>query len=253
MDPRERFTDRVASYVAARPGYPAELIELLREECGLNPNCDVADIGAGTGILSRMLCEVAHAVIAVEPNQAMRGAGQQYLVGFENFKVVNGSAESTNLPATSFDLITVAQAFHWFDQKEARHEFMRILKPNGFAAIIWNDRQYEGTPFAEAYERLLMDHGTDYADVKVRGKSANENFDRFFGHSEHKKRSIKNAQSLDRDGFVQRVVSASYMPNPEHPRYAAMISDVERVFEEFQKDGRVVIDYTTNVYYGQMS
>lgn len=253
FDSKERFTTRAASYIAARPTYPTGLIDILRERCGLNPSAVVADIGSGTGMLSRLLCPHAQTVYGVEPNQAMRESATAHLSEPSNFVSVNGAAEATTLPATSVDLITAAQAFHWFNHDDTRHEFLRILKPNGWTAIIWNDRRYEGTPFAEAYEKLLETHGVDYAKVKARGKGSLEVFDRFFGHNQHKQASIKHNQKLDRDGFVQRIVSASYMPGPGHPRRAAMIEDVNRVFDEHQSDERVEIEYTTNIYYGQMT
>lgn len=252
MDSKTRFSDRVFSYRKSRPGYPAELLQLLRQECGLNPNSVVADIGSGTGILARMLSEVAQVVYGVEPNPEMREAGESFLADRPNFISVNGAAENTELPATSTDLITVAQAFHWFDQKETRHEFMRILKPNGFAALIWNDRQIDGA-LAEAYENLLMDFGTDYAEVQRRGKAALQDFDRFFGHSQYKHASFENTQALDRDGFFGRVLSASYMPGTEHPQHAPMLDELSRIFAAHEKDGQVILEYDTNVYYGQMT
>jgi SAM-dependent methyltransferase len=253
VDTKERFTDRVATYAKARPGYPAKLTDVLRNDCGLTNTTIVADIGSGTGILSRMLCDHAQAVYGVEPNDAMRGASQEFLAEQRNFVAVNGAAENTNLPATSVDLITVAQAFHWFDQKEARHEFMRILKPNGWAALIWNDRHREGSPLAEAYEQLLMDFGTDYLEVQDRGKATLDNLERFFGHSEIKVASIPNSQDLDRDSFVERAVSASYMPNETHPRYREMVQAARRIFDENRTGLHVVLEYDTNIYYAQMS
>lgn len=253
MDPRVRFTDRVSSYVAARPSYPSELIELLRSDCGLNPSSVVADIGSGTGILARMLCEHAQTVYGVEPNEAMRQAGESFLKDRKNFVSVNGSAESTSLPGTSVDLITVAQAFHWFHPEDTRHEFLRILKPNGWTALIWNNRKLEGSSLAEAYEQLLVTFGTDYEQVKSRGKAVLDSFERFFGHSQFRTASFKNDQTLDRQGFLDRVLSASYMPGREHPRHAATRKAVEQVFEDNQKDGQVTLEYDTNVYYGQMS
>lgn len=253
MDTKERFTDRVASYVKARPGYPSEVMDVLRNHCGLTNTTFVADIGSGTGILARMLSEHAQSVYGVEPNQAMRNASLDFLTGYTNFIAVDGAAENTNLPATSVDLITVAQAFHWFDQKEARHEFMRILKPNGFAALIWNDRKTSGSNLAEAYEQLLMDFGTDYQEVQSRGKATLDNLERFFGHSEIKRATIPNTQSLERDGFVERAISASYMPNESHPKYQAMVKEAHRIFDENRTGGHVVLEYDTNIYYAQMS
>lgn len=253
MDSKLRFTDRVSSYVKSRPGYPREVIELLREECGLGPAAVVADIGSGTGMLSRMLLENAQTVCGVEPNQAMREAAKADLAQYANFLTVDGCAENTALASTSVDLITVAQAFHWFNQDDARHEFLRVLKPNGWTALIWNDRRLEGTPIAEAYERLLLEFGTDYEQVRSRGKASVENLDRFFGHSEHKRASFENSQALDREGFIGRALSASYMPNEGHPRYEAMVSQLKQIFDENQGGGHVTLEYTTNVYYGQMT
>ena len=253
VDPKLRFTDRVASYVKARPGYPAEVVDVLRSNCALTNSSVVADIGSGTGMLARMLCEHAHTVCGVEPNDAMRAAALELLADRSNFTAVNGSAENTTLPATSVDLITVAQAFHWFDHKEARHEFMRILKPNGFTALIWNDRRTDGSPLAEAYEQLLVDFGTDYAEVQSRGKQTLENFERFFGHSQIRRATIPNAQHLERDAFVERAISASYMPNESHPRYREMVAAAQQIFDENRAGGTVTLEYDTNIYYAQMS
>ncbi len=253
VDPKLRFTDRVASYVKARPGYPAEVVDVLRNNCGLTSSSLVADVGCGTGMLARMLCEHAHAVYGVEPNDAMRVAALESLAPYSNFTAVNAAAENTTLPATSVDLITVAQAFHWFDQKEARHEFMRILKPNGFTALIWNDRKTSGSPLAEAYEQLLVNFGTDYAEVQSRGKQTLDELERFFGHSEIKRATIPNEQHLERDAFVERAISASYMPNESHPRYREMVAAAQEIFDQNRAGGTVVLEYDTNVYYAQMS
>jgi len=253
VDPKLRFTDRVTSYVKARPGYPAEVMDVLRSNCGLTSNSIVADVGSGTGILARMLCEHAHTVYGVEPNDAMRAASQKFLAERPSFIAVHGAAENTTLPATSVDLITVAQAFHWFDQKEARHEFMRILKPNGFTALIWNDRKTTGSAIAESYEKLLVEFGTDYADVQSRGQQTLETLERFFGHSQIRKTTIPNVQHLERDAFIERAVSASYMPNESHPRYREMVATAQQIFDENRAGGTVVLEYDTNIYYAQMS
>lgn len=253
MDPKHRFTDRVTNYAKGRPGYPSQIIDVLRNNCGLTKTAVIADIGSGTGILAQMLCDYAQHVIGVEPNEAMRAASQDLLADKANFLAVNGSAENTGLPATSVDLITSAQAFHWFDQGEARHEFMRILKPSGFTALIWNDRRMTGSRFAEAYEQLLVDFGVDYQEVQSRGRASGENLERFFGHSEIKRATIPNVQRLDREGFIARATSASYMPNESHAQHGAMLEAARRIFEENRSGDHVVMEYDTRIYYAQMS
>src|SRR3974390_1220982 len=125
--PTARFSARVGTYVRYRPGYPAEVLELLRRECGLKPQHVVADIASGTGLFTRLLLENGNRVFAVEPNQHMREAGARFLGKHEKLTSVAGTAEDTTLPSASVDLVTAAQAAHWFDRVRARPEFARIL------------------------------------------------------------------------------------------------------------------------------
>ncbi|MCW5625403.1 MAG: class I SAM-dependent methyltransferase, partial [Burkholderiales bacterium] len=140
-DAAVRFSNRVTDYVRARPGYPPELLSLLQRHCGLTTASVVADIGSGTGLLTTLLLEAGCRVFGVEPNREMREAGTQALQRFPAFVAVEGSAETTTLPDATIDVVTAAQAFHWFDRIRARAEFARILKPGGWVVLIWNDRR----------------------------------------------------------------------------------------------------------------
>ncbi len=253
MDSKKRFSDRVANYVKARPGYPKKVVELLQVECGLTRESVVADVGSGTGILARLFCENGNPVYGVEPNEEMRQAGELHLAEFSNFVSVNGSAELTTLPGTSMDFITAGQAFHWFDKKEARHEFLRILKPNGWAVLVWNNRKLEGSAVAEGYEQLAVDYGTDYQEVKHLDSETPLTFEQFFGHSEFKFTQFANPQKFDREGLVSRILSASYMPGVGHPRHVALLDAIYRLFDEHQRNGVLELENDTHVYYGQMS
>ncbi|MBS0382966.1 MAG: class I SAM-dependent methyltransferase [Proteobacteria bacterium] len=104
-DATERFSDRVADYVRYRPDYPHALLDWLRDGLGLTPAWRVADIGAGTGISAKMFLDAGHAVTAVEPNAAMRGAAVAWLGGNPRFRAVDGRADATGLPAASVDLV----------------------------------------------------------------------------------------------------------------------------------------------------
>ena len=165
-DAKQRFSNRVADYVRYRPGYPPALIDLLRSECGLRPDHAVADVGSGTGLLSKLFLENGNRVLGVEPNEQMRRAGEECLAAHKNFSSVRGSSEATTLPDSSVDFITAAQAFHWFEPVATRREFLRILKPQGWVVVIWNDRRISETAFGRAYEDLLVRYGTDYSRVK---------------------------------------------------------------------------------------
>src|ERR1700758_1522540 len=146
-DPTTRFSNRVDNYVRYRPGYPYAVMELLGRECALTPDAIVADIASGTGLLTRIFLENGNRVFAVEPNPEMRQAGERLLAGYHKFVSVAGTAEATTLTDHSIDLVTAAQAAHWFDQSKARREFVRILKPGGWCALIWNDRRTDSSPF----------------------------------------------------------------------------------------------------------
>ncbi|TQT88865.1 SAM-dependent methyltransferase, partial [Xanthomonas perforans] len=119
----QRFNDRVAAYVRYRPSYPPQLLRWLHDELGVTPATAVADIGAGTGISSRLFLEAGHAVTAVEPNQAMRDAALQWLAEFPKFQAIDGTAEATGLADASVGLVSAAQAFHWFDMQAVHAEW----------------------------------------------------------------------------------------------------------------------------------
>ena len=161
-----RFSARVDNYIRYRPGYPPQVLETLRKECGLTPIDVIADIASGTGIWTRMLVENGNPVYAVEPNLDMREAGERLLAGFPKLSSVDGTAEATTLPDASVDFVTAAQAAHWFDRMRARQEFSRILRPGGWLVLLWNEREVDTTPFLRDYEQLLLTYGTDYQQVR---------------------------------------------------------------------------------------
>ena len=157
-----RFSNRVANYIKYRPSYPDEVFALLRSQCDLNESSQIADIGSGTGILTNLLLEQGYYVKALEPNVDMRKAAEESLNEYEQFQSISAAAEETTLETHSIDLIVAGQAFHWFDPDKSKAEFKRILKPNGWVVLIWNERQVDTTPFLVQYESLLLKHATDY-------------------------------------------------------------------------------------------
>jgi ubiquinone/menaquinone biosynthesis C-methylase UbiE len=248
FDPKERFSNRVENYARFRPTYPLAVIEVLKNECGLAPNSVVADIASGTGIFTRLLLENRIRVLGVEPNADMRRAGEEYLANYPNFTSVTATAENTGLPDQSVDLVTAAQAAHWFDREKALHEFQRILKQAGYLALLWNDRRLDATAFDREYERMLVNYGTDYADVK---RLDNET-GKFFGTFKCELRVLRNFQDFDYAAFEGRLLSSSYAPQPGHPSHAPMLAELRRIFEAYQSGGKVRMEYDTKLYFGQL-
>ncbi len=248
---KERFSNRVADYVRYRPGYPRAVLDLLRDECGLTPESAIADVGSGTGILTKLFLDNGNFVYGVEPNAAMREAGEEFLAGYPKFRSVAASAEATMLPDASVDFVMAGQAYHWFDPPAACAEFARILRPGGWVGVIWNERKKDLGPFAEAYERLLRTYGTDYKTVSETYPEP-QRMAQFFGAGNFRHRAFANEQRMDFDALRGRLLSSSYSPAPGHPNHAPMLTELQRIFDARAEDGRVRFEYATHVYYGQL-
>jgi SAM-dependent methyltransferase len=249
-DTTQRFSSRVDNYVRYRPGYPPEVLELLKSECGLSPDSLVADIASGTGIFTRMLAKNGNRVFGVEPNDEMRRAGERLLESYSGFTSIAGTAEATTLPDHIVDIVTAAQAAHWFDREKARREFIRILKPGGWLVLLWNERRTDSTPFLREYERLLLTYGTDYREVRHERTTA-EIAD-FFSPSPFRSSTLEMRQEVDYPGLEGRLLSSSYTPTSDHADYDAMLQELRRIFDAHQIDDRVSLDYSTLVYYGRL-
>ncbi|MBZ5718811.1 MAG: methyltransferase domain-containing protein [Acidobacteriia bacterium] len=250
-DPTQRFSSRVDNYVRYRPGYPPEVLELLKTDCGLTPSSVIADIGSGTGILTRIFLENGNRVFGVEPNEDMRRAGEGLLAGYPQFTSVAGSAEATTLRDRSVDMVTAAQAAHWFEREAARREFLRILKPGAWTVLLWNERKTDSTPFLREYEKLLLTYGTDYEDV--RHERTTTAIDGFFAPAPYQVRVFDMHQEFDYPALEGRLLSSSYTPQPGHPKYRPMLKELQRIFEAHQTAGRVRFEYSTRVYYSQLA
>ncbi len=241
MDPVGRFTVRAADYVKYRPDYPADAVASILEGLGGAGSLTAADIGAGTGILSRMLADRGVHVIAVEPNAAMsREAAPHNLVQWRE-----GTAESTGLQSGSIDLVTSAQAFHWFRQREAVAEFHRILRPGARLAVLWNTRD-ERDAFTRAYIEVIHavngEHPAEQREIEQGVVEADGLF------SPPLLRTFEHRQVLDREGLIGRATSASYVPR-EGKAFEILRDQLSKLFERHKDSrGNVRLLYVTKVY-----
>ena len=246
-----RFSDRVDNYIKYRPGYPLEVLEHLKTNCGLTADSLIADIGSGTGISSRLFLDQHNTVYGVEPNQEMRHAAEKLLQEYTHFHSIDATAEKTHLPADSFDFIIAGQAFHWFNHELARQEFQRIIHPDGWVVLIWNERQTDTTPFLIDYEQLLLDFATDYKQVNHTNLSR-EDFARFFHPHQLHTATIPSQQSFDLESLTGRLLSSSYAPNIGQPGYRETLERLQEIFHQHQVNGTVDFKYDTNLYYGHI-
>lgn len=250
--PTERFSSRVGDYVRHRPGYPEALVGWLRQSQGIDAGWRVADIGAGTGIATRMWLEAGHGVVAVEPNEAMRAAGAAALAGEPRARWIAGTAEATTLADGSVDLVSAAQAFHWFDPARTRVEWARILRPGGLAVVFWNSRDPARSPLMAGYEALLHEYGSDYARVAER-RQDDATMQRWFGEGLRGMARFPHRQRFDFEGLRGRLLSSSSAPRAGEPGHEAMVDELHALFLRHAVDGLVDFDYDTRVFAGTLA
>lgn len=265
----DRFGDRVNVYVQARPSYPAEVLELLRERFDLAGRpTTIIDLGSGSGIFSKQILDALPQtrVFGVEPNQHMREASEEALKDYLDegrFISVAGAAETTGLPDHSADAIVAATAFHWFDAEETRKECLRLLRTSDKAgvALMWNHRQGmkapdEATPFMAGYERLLQQHSEEYASKDSHSRVSTDVLDKFFGADRYQSACVANPYRLSFDQLRDRMLSSSYSPHPGQAGYGPLMAGLDRLYQQHERkdEQRWGIDflYDTRVVYGKM-
>lgn len=225
------FQAGAAAYEAARPGYPDAAMAVLRDDVRIGPGTRVLDLAAGTGKLTRRLVELGASVTAVEPVAAMR---DQLATVIPGVALADGTAEEVPAEDGSVDVVTVAQAFHWFDAPKALAEIARVLAPGGRLAILWNERD-ESTPWVAEMSRLIRWHERTvsryqhvaWADV-VAASGAFEPL---------VERTVRWEQPMTEELLAERVRSISYiatMPTGERERLVAeVVYLVRRMGEPF--------------------
>jgi SAM-dependent methyltransferase len=248
MDNTQRFSNRVENYVKYRPHYPAVIVNYLQERFGLTSGV-IADVGAGTGILTKLFLDAGYTVYAVEPNEPMLAKATELLNEYPGYREVHGTAENTTLPDSSVDAIMAGQAFHWFDPEKSKAEFSRILKTHGLVALVWNERRID-TAFEREYEVLINRYGKDYAQIKHRNIEERD-LAAFFAPAPMEIKEFNNQQVFDFEGLKGRLLSSSYIPQQVGHGYDEMIADLKELFNRYQQARTITITYDTKLYAGR--
>ncbi|QDZ39315.1 methyltransferase domain-containing protein [Euhalothece natronophila Z-M001] len=242
QNPLGRFSSRAENYARYRPTYPETAIALILDNLGDPSELVAADIGAGTGISSRLLAEQGVSVIAVEPNAEMREAA----VPHPQVTFQDGNAEATGLANESVDLIIACQAFHWFDPEPSLQEFHRILKPKGRLALMWNDWD-ESDQFTATYRQLIRE-ASGRADVHHQHEQNLPLIEEseLFGTLRHHR--FPYHQVLDWQSLQGRALSLSYTPQTGEA-HEQLMADLQLLHEQWKGErDRVAVLYYTNVY-----
>ena len=244
------FERGAADYERGRPSYPPGVLDVLRSSCGLGPSCDVVDVGAGTGKFTRLLESCGpRSLVAVEPVAAMRA---ELVERSPSVRAVDGTATATGLPDACADLVTVAQAFHWFANDTAVAELARVLRPGGWLALVWNTRDV-----SLGWQRRIDEMMTALAGDAPRFRSSDpawsapiESSGRF-GPLETAT-FWNEVAAVGLDVIRARVASTSYVSALPDDEREAVLAEVEQVCRPaVDADGCITERYRTELFWCQ--
>lgn len=250
MDNTKRFSGRAEDYTLARPSYSEDFITMLCDDYGVNQSSVVADIGSGTGKLSKQILEKDCTVFCVEPNDDMRQIAELELGSYKNFKSVNGNSSDTKLDDESVDFITVAQAFHWFDAEAFKKECKRILRPDGKVLLIWNTRDMTSEFNIKSYE-IYKKYCPDFKGYHGGMRDDDNRITDFFDNN-CRKITFENPLSFTKEKFIARSLSASYSIKNDNKNYKNYIEELEKLFDKYSENGVVIMKNNTVAYIGEV-
>lgn len=247
-----RFDGKGKIYAKYRPAYPMSLIQYLYDEVGITKQSVIADIGAGTGKLTKLLLEQGHRVYAVEPNEDMREIAENNLQGYSDFVSVAGTAEQTQLAPNSVNFVTAAQAFHWFDREGFKKECERILMPGGKVILVWNSRDpaSELVIENEIINRQYCKNFKGFSGNMCGAEKEADFIDFFSGQFETQ--LFENDLFFDESGFIGRNLSSSYAPKETDRHYNDYISALKVLFWKYCKENLLCMPNITRCYAGKV-
>jgi SAM-dependent methyltransferase len=247
----EIFSGKAELYGKNRPAYPKEIVYFI--STFIKGADVVADIGAGTGIFTEMLCHLGCNLIAVEPNTDMLMRASENLRDYDNLTLVKSTAEETLLADKSVDLVTAAQSFHWFEPEKFRNECKRILRVNGRVMLMWNTADYS-TDIIKERNEIAAKYCAEFAKREKQPSPLKGNSDDiitfFGGENEYESYLLRNDLEFDCDGYVGYELSHSYAPKEGDKNFKAYTAALKSFFDSYSEGGKIVIPNVTECYFG---
>ena len=250
MDSTQHFNRLAATYEQGRPAYAEALIDALYRDCGFSAQSVIADIGAGTGKLAEQLLRRGSTVYAVEPGVDMRRTATEKLGRYPRFHAVDGTAEATTLPDHAVDLVTAAQAFHWFDPLAFERECRRILRPGGRICLIWNMRQMEDPLNREAFA-IYTAYCPRFHGFNGGILPDDPRIVRFFD-GQYQTLSFDHPLCYQKPQFLSRSLSGSYSLQQGDPQFEPYYRALSELFDRHAAGGRLTLANRTVCYLGRL-
>lgn len=241
------YDTKAEKYAKYRWDYAAQAIATIFDTADVSLQTVVADLGAGTGILTRHFVGKTKLVYALEPEDEMRGVLERVFSGNRFCQIINGSAEHSGLAAHSIDLISVGQAIHWFEPDAARKEFLRILKPAGWLALL---RNYGTDP---VYEKAVGQLFEKFSKPEPAARISRQPLSFYFGNDSYQKLLFPFEYTLDWEHFLGSLMSSAFMPDEDSPNYAEFESRAREVFDILSLNGQLKSTGETELLISQVT
>lgn len=252
MNNKLLFSGHQNSYTKSRPDYAEKFLDDLYTVYSFSENSIIADIGSGTGIFSKQLLERGSTVYGIEPNTDMRRKAEKELCGFDKFFSIAASAENTGLKSGSVDIITSAQAFHWFDTVKFKQECRRILKPMGLVVLAWNMRDEKDSATVKCRD-VFSKYCPDFKDFSGGIGQNDKRIQEFFCLCIYEKKTYDNDLMFTKKKFIQRCLSSSYALHQGDDRYNEYLSALTRIFDDLSDGEHLCMKNKTIAYIGRFN
>ena len=227
-----------AQFYNSRPTYPQECIDYLVNKFGLSSNNVIADVGAGTGILTKPFLNMGCSAYAVEPNDDMFTELSKNLSQYSNVILLKTSAEKTEIPENSCDAVVVGTAFHWFDKDKFHSECERILKNKKYIAIL---RISNNTEADKRIEEIKHYSEQDLSDAKE-----------FFGKGFIEYVSFEYTLTFDEERYINNLLSSATAPLPNDANFDEYVNKCKSVFHKHFSTGAAELPFIVNCYIGRL-
>jgi ubiquinone/menaquinone biosynthesis C-methylase UbiE len=240
------YSAKAENYAKYRWDYAPGAIVAIFDSAGITDQTVIADLGAGTGILTQHFVGKAKLVYALEPEAEMRAELEKTFAGNPLCQMRDHSAEKTGLPDHSIDLITVGQAIHWFEPQAARSEFRRILKSGGWLAVLYNN----GTD--AVYEKAVKTLFAQFSRPGPARRIIHLPMSFYFGHETYQKLLFPFEYSHNWESFLGQLMSSAFLPDEHSPNFGEFEAKAMEVFEGLSVGGRVKSTGETELFLGEI-